>query len=195
MLCEKPRRSKSTTPWIIAAVRLLTFTGARLGEILTLEWQHVDDARGLLMLPDSKTGRKAVHLKSPGSGSSPRHPSSRGQSLRDLWREARAASCKPREALAPSTQGRELDDVRLHDLRHSFASVAASGGQSLLVIGKMLGHSQPATTARYAHLADDPLKAANDAVGRRIAAAMGGGSIGEVVDLPSDQRAATKVGR
>ena len=65
-----------------------------------------------------------------------------------------------------------LDDVRLHDLRHSFASVAASGGQSLIVIGKMLGHSQPATTARYAHLADDPLKRASDEVGARIAAAM-----------------------
>ena len=54
--------------------------------------------------------------------------------------------------------------MRLHDLRHSFASVAASGGQSLVIIGKMLGHSQPATTARYAHLADDPVKAASDAV-------------------------------
>ena len=59
-------------------------------------------------------------------------------------------------------------------MRHSFASVAASGGQSLIVIGKMLGHSQPATTARYAHLADDPVKAASDAVGRHIAAAMDG---------------------
>ena len=77
---------------------------------------------------------------------------------REPWRRIRAAA--------------KLDDVRLHDLRHSFASVAASGGQSLVVIGKMLGHSQPATTARYAHLADDPVKAANDAVGGRIAAAM-----------------------
>ena len=59
-------------------------------------------------------------------------------------------------------------------MRHSFASVAASGGQSLVVIGKMLGHTQPATTARYAHLADDPVKAASDMVGRRIAAAMDG---------------------
>jgi len=67
----------------------------------------------------------------------------------------------------------ELDDVRIHDLRHSFASVAASGGQSLIVIGKMLGHSQPATTARYAHLADDPVRVASDAVGERIATAMG----------------------
>ena len=88
------------------------------------------------------------------------------------WRRIRAAA--------------KLDDVRLHDLRHSFASVAASGGQSLIVIGKMLGHSQPATTARYAHLADDPVKAASDAVGRHIASAMDGGARGaarEIVDL------------
>jgi hypothetical protein len=75
-----------------------------------------------------------------------------------------------------------------HDLRHSFASVAASGGQSLVVIGKRLGHSQPATTARYAHLADDP-------VGRHIAAAMGGGASGEVIDLPSSRRATVRPDR
>ncbi len=97
-----------------------------------------------------------------------------GRHLVDLekpWRRIRKAA--------------KFDDVRLHDLRHSFASVAASGGQSLVVIGKMLGHSQPATTARYAHLADDPVRAASDAVGRHIAAAMGSGKSGEVVNLNS----------
>jgi integrase len=74
----------------------------------------------------------------------------------------------------------KLDEVRLHDLRHSYASVAAMGGQSLIVIGKLLGHSQPATTARYAHLADDPVKAASDVVGARIAAAMEGTSGGTI---------------
>ena len=75
-----------------------------------------------------------------------------------------------------------LEDVRLHDLRHSFASVAASGGLSLPMIGKLLGHTQAATTARYAHLAADPLKAANEAIGQRIAAVMRGEGA-EVVDL------------
>jgi integrase len=86
----------------------------------------------------------------------------------------------------------KLNDVRLHDLRHSFASVAASGGQSLVVIGKLLGHSQPATTARYAHLADDPVRAASDAVGKHIAAAMDGGTSGELVDLPRSRGASAK---
>lgn len=65
-----------------------------------------------------------------------------------------------------------LSDVRLHDLRHSFASVGAAGGLSLPVIGALLGHKHAATTARYAHLSADPLRAANNAVGARIAAAM-----------------------
>ena len=80
-----------------------------------------------------------------------------------------------------------LEDVRLHDLRHSFASVAASGGLSLPMIGKLLGHTQAATTQRYAHLAADPVRAANEAIGQRIAAAMRGEREGgaEVVDLPT----------
>ena len=65
-----------------------------------------------------------------------------------------------------------LDDVRLHDLRHSFASVGVAGGLSLPIIGALLGHKHATTTARYAHLSADPLRAANDAVGARIAAAM-----------------------
>lgn len=65
-----------------------------------------------------------------------------------------------------------LSDVRLHDLRHSFASVGAAGGLSLPIIGALLGHRHAATTARYAHLSADPLRAANDAVGAKIAAAM-----------------------
>ena len=65
-----------------------------------------------------------------------------------------------------------LGDVRLHDLRHSFASIAVAGEASLPLIGGLLGHSQPQTTARYAHLAADPLKAVAEAVGSRIAAAI-----------------------
>jgi integrase len=82
-----------------------------------------------------------------------------------------------------------LADVRLHDLRHSFASVGAAGGLSLPIIGALLGHKHSATTARYAHLSADPLRAANDAVGARIAAAMSRKAdlipMGDVVNLPS----------
>jgi integrase len=82
----------------------------------------------------------------------------------------------------------ELNDVRLHDLRHSFASVGAGTGMGLPMIGKLLGHSQPQTTARYAHLAHDPVTAANEAIGRRIAAAMAGKPPAKVVKLRRVQR-------
>jgi integrase len=192
---RQAEQDKSCSPWVIAAIRLLTFTGARRNEILTLRWEHVSEEHKCLMLPESKTGRKAIHLNAPAFAllqaiprleSNPyvicgEKPGRHLVNLEKPWRRIRAAA--------------KLDDVRLHDLRHSFASVAASGGQSLVVIGKLLGHSQPATTARYAHLADDPVKAASDAVGGHIAAAMEGGKSGKVVDLSNSRRAAPKLDR
>ena len=184
---------KSATIWAIAAIRLLTFTGARLGEIITLRWDYVSEEHDCLMLPNSKTGRKVIRLNAPAREvlqAIPRRDNNphvicgekSGRHLINLekpWRRIRAAA--------------NLNDVRLHDLRHSFASVAASGGLSLVVIGKMLGHSQPATTARYAHLADDPVRAASDQVGARIAAAMNGRASGEVVALSNSPRTAPKL--
>jgi integrase len=189
---REAEQDNSCSPWVIAAIRLLILTGARLSEILTLRWDYVSEEQGCLFLPDSKTGRKAVRLNAPSLEVLQAIPHLEGNpyvicgerpgrhlvNLDKPWRRIRKAA--------------GLDDVRLHDLRHSFASVAASGGQSLIVIGKMLGHSQPQTTARYAHLADDPVKAASDAVGRHIAAAMEGADSGEVVELPRPGRATTK---
>ncbi len=77
-----------------------------------------------------------------------------------------------------------LSDVRLHDLRHSFASVGAASGDSLLIIGKLLGHKTASSTSRYAHLADDPLKAAADRISQQIDAAMKGNDGAQVVTLP-----------
>ena len=185
-------KNKSCSPWVIAAIRLLMFTGARRNEILALRWEHVSEEHESLFLPDSKTGRKAIHLNAPALALLQTIPRLEGNpyvicgekpgqhlvNLEKPWRRIRAAG--------------KLDDVRLHDLRHSFASVAASGGHSLVMIGKLLGHSKAATTARYAHLADDPVKAASDAVGRHIAAAMEGRAGGEVVDLPRLRRAVPK---
>ena len=70
-----------------------------------------------------------------------------------------------------------LESVRLHDLRHSFASIAVSGGASLPIIGALLGHTNNATTQRYAHLNDDPLKAATESIGSKISAAMSDGNL------------------
>jgi integrase len=148
------------SPYVIAAVKVLVFTGARLGEVLGLRWEWIDFERGEVRLPDSKTGAKTLHLPPPALtvlAELPRLDSNpyviagrkKGAALVNLekpWRVIRAAA--------------GLDDVRLHDLRHAFASVAASSGMGLPIIGKILGHTQAATTARYAHLASDPVKAA-----------------------------------
>ncbi|MCZ6640365.1 MAG: site-specific integrase [Gammaproteobacteria bacterium] len=165
-------RTGSELPSAIAAIRLLLFTGCRRSEILTLKWEHMDFERHCLRLPESKTGAKTVYLSPPAlevltgiergednpyviTGAK---PGSHLVNLTKPWHRIRAKA--------------GLDDVRLHDLRHSFASVAVAGGLSLPLIGALLGHTQPQTTARYAHLAADPLRQATDMVGRRIAAAM-----------------------
>lgn len=180
---SKAEKAKTCSTWAIAAVRLLALTGARLNEILTLRWEYVNEEHGILLLPDSKTGRKAVHLSPPALALLQTITRLKDNPFVICGEKAKQHLVNLEKPWRRIRKAAKLDDVRLHDLRHSFASVAAGGGQSLIVIGKLLGHSQPATTARYAHLADDPVKAASDAVGTRIAAAMAGNSSGEVVDL------------
>jgi integrase len=165
------KRREIYSPGAIAAIRLLLLTGCRVGEILSLRWSDVDFERGLLLLPDSKTGKKPVILNAPAL-----------QVLSDLPRvgqfvilgddpeKPRADLNRPWRAVAKRAQ---LDGVRLHDLRHSFASVGAGLGLGLPIVGKLLGHTVPTTTARYAHLDADPLRRASDRIGATIAAALG----------------------
>ena len=167
-------------PHAVAALRLLLFTGCRLREILHLEWGHVDLERGILALPDSKTGRKTVILNGPAINV-----------LQSLDRTSRyviagASFDKPRRDLKKPwravTRHTGLEGLRIHDLRHNFASFGAGGGMGLPIIGKLLGHSQPATTARYAHLDTDPLRRASDRIAGTIAAALEGrANLGNVV--------------
>ncbi len=147
----------------INAIRLLLFTGCRLNEIMKLEWEWVDLDNAALHLPDSKTGAKTVHLGQAAVNilrnaekllGNPyvitgRNPGQRLTDLQPFWQRVRARA--------------GLKDARIHDLRHTFASIAVSNGKSLPMIGKLLGHSQVQTTARYAHLAVSPvIDAAND---------------------------------
>jgi integrase len=167
----KKNRTIKFGPHAAAALRLLILTGARLREILGLKWDYVDFERGLLLLPDSKTGRKTIVLNAPALAvlsELPRignfvvvgdDPDSPRHDLNRPWR------------LVSKRAG--LDGVRLHDLRHTHASVGAGAGLGLPIIGKLLGHSQASTTQRYAHLAADPLRRASDKIAGRIAAAMG----------------------
>jgi integrase len=170
-------------PFAIAAIRLLTVTGARLREILHAKWSEVDFERGIIFLPDSKTGKKPIFLNAaalaviaglprvednphvfPGKkDGQPRH------GLDRPWAIVRKAA--------------GLDGLRLHDLRHSFASIGAGASLGLPIIGKILGHTQAATTARYAHLANDPVRAAVETIGATISAAMSRKPGAEIVTI------------
>ena len=164
------------SPYAVAAVKLLVFTGARLGEVLGLRWEWIDFERGEARLPDSKTGAKTLHLPPPALAVLSELPRLDSNPYVIAGAKEGAALVNLEKPWRAIRQPAGLADVRLHDLRHAFASVAASSGMGLPIIGKMLSHSQPATTARYAHLASDPVKAAAAAVANKIAAAMAGGS-------------------
>ena len=158
-------------PHAAAALRLLIFTGARLREILHLRWEHVDFERGLLLLPTSKTGKKTIVLNAPALAILNGLPRTSGFVIAGTSVDSpRSDLKKPWKAVAARAG---LTGVRIHDLRHTHASVGAGAGLGLPIIGKLLGHTQSATTQRYAHLDNDPLKKASEHIGSRLAAAMG----------------------
>jgi integrase len=180
--------ASTRSPYALAAIKLLVFTGGRLSEILGLKWEWIDLERGEVRLPDSKTGAKTLHLPPPALTVLADLPRVQGNPhvIVGHIRGARLVNLeKPWRSIRNAAQ---LPNVRLHDLRHSFASVAASSGMGLPIIGKMLGHTQAATTHRYAHLASDPVKAAAATVAGKIADAMQGGAFSthNVVALKRD---------
>jgi integrase len=185
-LPKSKNRFTKIGPFAAAAIRLLLFTGCRLREILHLKWENVDLERGLLFLPESKTGRKTIVLNAPAltvlsglnrlgsyviTGDNPEKP--------------RADLKRPWEAVSKRAG---LAGVRLHDLRHTYASFGAGSGLGLPVIGKLLGHTQASTTHRYAHLDNDPLRRAAENIGGQIAAALEGKRGGRVVTLRNAKR-------
>jgi integrase len=168
----------------LAAIRLLLLTGCRPSEVLTLEWAHVDLGDGVLRLADSKTGEKTVHLPPEGVQLLKRWPKHAGSPL--VFPGAKRLSTVTADATEKHPvlnlakpwkhlrRAAGIEDVRLYDAcRHSFASVAISRhGHSLSVVGELLGHSQPATTKKYAHLHDDAARVAVGQIGGTIAAAL-----------------------
>ncbi len=160
----------SLSPSAANAVRLLLLTGARLNEILTARWEWVHRDRCIFALPDSKTGAKPVYLSDEAlsvlddqrsiAGDDPHIFPGRGTegriiNLRKPWKRI----CK----------SAGLDGVRLHDLRHTAASIAVGQGATLPIIGRLLGHSQAQTTQRYAHVDADPALSAANAIGAALA--------------------------
>jgi integrase len=163
-----------SSPQAVNAVRLLLLTGARRGEVLGATWDQFDLEAGAWTKPSSHTKQKKEHrvpLSAPAL-----------QLLVEMKATAAKRKGEPSPFLFPARGGdsghtteikkswaaickaAQIEGVRVHDLRHTYASVLASAGLSLPVIGALLGHTQPGTTARYSHLFDDPLRAATERV-------------------------------
>lgn len=165
-----------------AAIRLLVFTGARLREVLTLRWEHIDLKRAVAFIPESKTGPKEIILAAPALeviAGLPRNsewviegpkPGTPLKWMQRPWDRVRKAA--------------EIEDVRLHDLRHTLASWAVSEGSPLLIVGALLGHKQARSTERYAHVRNDPVREAAERVGAAIQGAMQG-KAADVVPIES----------
>ena len=164
-------QDESESPFVVAAFRLLILTGCRLGEIQTLQWSFITDAG--MELPDTKTGARRIPLPQAARAvlsALPRLPANpyviagavTGHYVTDLqkpWRRIRARAGLP--------------NVRIHDLRHTYASNAVSSGMPIQMVGRLLGHSQIQTTMRYAHLADDPVRRAAEENAARLNALVG----------------------
>lgn len=175
-------------PAAIAIIRLLAFTGARKSEIVGLKWTEVDIEHGYLRLGDSKTGAKVIPIGAPArevltrlsvmEGNPYVFPAATGdrhfQGLEKVWRNVRSAAGFP--------------NLRLHDLRHSFASVGLARGDALPIIGAILGHADVKTTSRYAHLADDPVKTAADEISRAVHAALSGRPSAPIIRVSKGRR-------
>ncbi len=183
-------RARGVTAHAVAAIRLLILTGCRSAEILTLRWEDIDFERRCLRLPDSKTGRRTIVLNSGAlqilddleriegnpyviPGQKPRRHLS---ALQPLWKRIRSEA--------------GIEDVRIHDLRHTYASFGVNAGHNLSVIGKLLGHSKILTTQRYAHVADHSIRRANEMIGADLEATLSGGSKAVTPTTQRHERAA-----
>jgi integrase len=166
-----------------AALRLLVLTGARLREILHAKWEQIDIERGLIFLADSKTGKKPLYLSAAAQNVLADLPRVEGNPHLIAGAKEGAPRSDLKKPWTSVSRAAGLEGVRLHDLRHSFASFGAGASLGLPIIGKLLGHSQPATTARYAHLDADPMRRAVDTIGSAIAGAMDRGKSAEIVQL------------
>lgn len=201
------------------AVRLLILTGARLSEVVKASWDMFDFERGVWTKPSAHTKQKKIHVVPLGSetlallaamhetrdedspylfpGKKPKKKPTEGdegRSTDEAKKPEEASKPKPRADLKrlwdALMKEAKLENFRKHDLRHTYASLLVREGVPLFDVGKLLGHTQIATTMRYAHLADDPLRKATNRVGAVFASLGKGQTTGEVVPLPVRARKA-----
>lgn len=156
----------------IYCIQLTLLTGCRVGEIRTLKWEYIDNENYAFNLPDSKTGAKIVYVGNVVISlieEIKNHPARPSNNPYVIWgREDGSCLYNIQKPWRRFRKLADLDDLRIHDLRHSFASFAISSGMSLEIIGKLLGHKVVQTTARYAHLMAEPMKEAASSVSNEL---------------------------
>jgi integrase len=182
------------------AIRLLLLTGACRGEVLGATWDQFDLEEGVWTKAASFTKQKKLHrvplsaparqllaeIKAAADGEAEganREPSPFVFPAQRTARKGAGHLVEIKGPWADICKAAQLSGVRVHDLRHSYASILASAGLSLPVIGTLLGHTQPGTTARYAHLFDDPLRAAMERVGAILTGHVGEKPTAEVIEI------------
>jgi integrase len=180
---------------VTGAIELLLYTGCRLSEVLNLRWEHIDFGAGAITLPETKSGRpQLVTMNAPArqvlkvlfeannggsewvlpSVSNPKQPISKS-GIEAAWQKIRIAA--------------QIEDVRMHDLRHTVGTYAGQSGANAFLVRDLLRHKNLAMTGRYVNRADSPVRTLSDQVGERIAAAMGGQPAAEVVPLNIEKSA------
>ena len=162
------------SPYIVAAIRLLLLTGARLNEVLTLRWEYVDLSRPWIRLPDSKTGPKVIPLGAEAVELLTNLPRVEGNPFVIVGKVEGCHLVNLQKAWRAIRKKAGLEDVRIHDLRHSFASFGVNNGASLAIIGRILGHTRPQTTARYSHISDHAASEVARQTGTIIGSALAG---------------------
>ena len=170
LLAEAFREEEQINPFAVAAIKILIMTGARLGEILSAKWEWIDG--DILKLPDSKTGAKDITLPSPVLDVLSSLPRLEMNPYIIVGKKSGQHMVNLRKPWMRIVKRAGIEHVRLHDLRHSFASFALSSGASLTLIGGQLGHRSIATTQRYAHLSRDPVRQATETTANIIAEAL-----------------------
>jgi integrase len=178
-------QDETTSIHLINAIRLLLLTGARLGEVQNLKWEHIDQQRKVAFLPDSKTGRKPLPLSDAALELINATPRLHGNPYVFAGRNDGSPIVNFRKPWARIRKEAGLGELRLHDLRHNFASAAINAGTPLAVVGALLGHKNVKTTQRYAHLAESVVHEAGNATARLISAKTG------VSGLPQSPRTPT----
>lgn len=176
------------SPFAVAAIRFLSLSGWREGEVLSLRWADVDFARHFATLGDTKTGRSIRALGVPAIELLQQLPRLEGSQYVFPGAKAGAHLKEIKRTWYAVRYAAGIEDVRLHDLRHTFASAAADAGLSLPLIGALLGHARPETTKRYAHLTEDVRVQSAQEVSSRISARMDGSSSDTHVLLLTRQR-------